>query len=46
MFESPQMMRPANKASLADSLWSSTIEAALKPPDHVQFVLDGGALLH
>lgn len=46
MFESPQMMRPANKAILADSLWSSVIEAAPKPPDQAQFVLDGGALLH
>ena len=46
MFESPLMMKEAHKASLADSIWSSEIEAAPKPQEQVLFVLDGGALLH
>lgn len=46
MFGSPQMMRPANKASLADSIWCPTIENSPKHPNKVHFVLDGGALLH
>lgn len=46
LFESPDVMRSANKASLADSLWSPTIAESPKHPDQVQYVLDGGALLH
>jgi hypothetical protein len=46
LFESPDMMTEANKAKLADSLWSTTIEVSPKPPDQIQYVLDGGALLH
>ena len=40
------IMRPANKASLADSLWLKEIQSAPKPPKSVQHVLDGGSLLH
>ena len=44
LFDSPDMMRQANKASLADSLWSTTIDGSPKPSEQVQYVLDGGAL--
>ena len=40
------MMSQANKASLADSLWSTTIDVSPKPSQQVQYVLDEGALLH
>lgn len=46
LFESPDLMRSGNKATLADNLWSTAIEESPKPPDQVQYVLDGGALLH
>ena len=46
LFESPQMMRFVNKVTLADSLWLSANEAALKPPNSVHIVLDGVALLY
>jgi hypothetical protein len=46
LFESPDVMRSGNKASLADSLWCPAVADSLKPPDQVQYVLDGGALLH
>ena len=39
-------MLMANKANLADGLWSSEIASSAKPHDDVIFVLDGGALLH
>ena len=46
LFESKDVMRSGNKASSADSLCSTTLEDAAKPSDQVQYVLDGGALLH
>ena len=45
--ESNSNMRLANKASLADLLWCASIQPASQPPKvSVQYVLDGGALLH
>ena len=35
LFESPYLMRPVKKASLADRLWSTTIKAAQKPHDRI-----------
>ncbi|XP_076806326.1 uncharacterized protein LOC143449882 [Clavelina lepadiformis] len=47
LFESKSIITPANKASLADFLWSSSIESAPKPSKPlVDHVLYGGALLH
>ncbi len=44
LFESRNTMRPANKAQLADALWSQEINADRS--NGAQYVLDGGALLH
>ncbi len=38
--------RLANKAQLADALWKLMPPGISVPPDDVQYVLDGGALLH
>ncbi|KAG1660828.1 Astacin-like metalloprotease toxin 1 [Nymphon striatum] len=46
LFESKCVMRPANKATLADALWTPEIAASPGPTGDVQYVLDGGALLH
>ena len=40
------VMRSSNKAILADALWSPELEALLVPTGKVQYVVDGGALLH
>lgn len=45
IFASRNVMRTANKSSLAIALWSPTIAADVSS-DQVQCVLDGGALLH
>lgn len=45
-FESKYVMRPANKATLANALWSPQLESAIGPQNQVQYVLDGGALIH
>ena len=41
-------MRVANKVALADSMWSLLpADTPTQPPDdEVQYVIDGGALLH
>ena len=33
LFESPDLMRSGNKATLADNLWSTAIEESPKPPE-------------
>ena len=50
LFDSPFMLRQANKPALAEAIWSAlskevTSETAPSDPD-IQYVLDGGALLH
>jgi len=46
LFESSHVMRSANKSSLGDALWTSEVAALPGPSKTVQYVLDGGALLH
>ena len=46
LFELPDMMRQANKASLGDGLWSPVLESSPKPPEQAQYVSDVGALLY
>ncbi|KAG1660829.1 Astacin-like metalloprotease toxin 1 [Nymphon striatum] len=46
IFQRLCVMRPANKATLADALWTPEIAASPGPTGDVQYVLDGGALLH
>ena len=46
LFESTYVMRASNKATLADALWSPKLAALPGPTGEVQYVLDGGALLH
>src|SRR6185436_646258 len=46
LFESKYCMRPAHKATLADALWTSEVAASPGPTGDVQYILDGGALLH
>ena len=46
LFESPYVMRSSNKATLADALWSPELQALPVTTMKVQYVLDGGALLH
>lgn len=40
------VMRPANKATLTNALWSPQLEDLTGPSNSVQYVLDGGVLLH
>lgn len=46
LFESKHMMLEANKAVLADALFSKPIEDGAPQPDAPTYVLDGGALIH
>lgn len=47
LFDSSSLPLQANKAVLADVLWKSIDEEQREPSgDQVQYVLDGGALLH
>ena len=47
LFDSPFMLRQPQKPALADALWAKlTPEAKTQPKGNVQYVLDGGALLH
>ena len=46
LFESSSLSLQLNKAVLADYLWKSMKEEQRNPSGDVQYVLDGGALLH
>ena len=46
LFETPELLHEAQKSTLADSLWSKTSPEMTSIPQHVNYVLDGGALLH
>ena len=46
LFESSSLPLQPNKAVLADYLWKSIKEEQRNPSGDVQYVLDGGALLH
>ena len=46
LFESAALPLQANKATLADVLWKSMKGEQRDPSENVQYVLDGGALLH
>ena len=46
LFESVNVIRPTTKASLADALWCSEAAKLPGPSKTVQYILDGGALLH
>ena len=51
LFDSSQFMRQPNKAGLAEELWKTMAEDRLAKidvsvPNDVQFVLDGGSILH
>ena len=44
--ETPELLHEAQKSTLADAIWSTVNQNAASAPDHVRYVLDGGALLH
>ena len=46
LFESVNAIRPTIKSSLADALWCSEAAKLPGPFETVQYVLDGGVLLH
>ena len=46
LFENKTTPRLAHKASLADALWKLMPPAMSMPTEDIQYVLDGGALLH
>ena len=46
LFESSSLPLQPNKAVLADCIWKSMKEEQRNPSGDVQYVLDGGALLH
>ena len=46
LFDSAYTIRPTMKSSLANALWSSEAAKLPGPSEAVQYVLDGGALLH
>jgi len=46
LFESVNAICPTTKSSLADALWCSGAAKLPGPSETVQYVLDGGALLH
>jgi len=47
LFDTTMMMQQANKPQLADAIWSLVNQDEIPNfPDRVQYVLDGGALLH
>ena len=46
LFDSSGLLRQANKAAVAQYLWSSTAQVNAELPDQVCFVIDGSSLLH
>ena len=46
LFESKDVQKVADKSSLADAIWAILPSDPPDPPGDVQYVLDGGALLH
>ena len=46
LFESSSLPLQPNKPVLANALWKSIHESQQEPSENVQYVLDGGALLH
>ncbi|KAG1672652.1 hypothetical protein GQR58_015915 [Nymphon striatum] len=46
LFDSSLMLRQPQKAVLADAMWKMLSSSSNKPTGPVQYVLDGGALLH
>lgn len=46
LFDNKCTLRLANKASLADALWKLMPSNTPVPSGEVQYILDGGALLH
>ena len=46
LFESVNAIRSTTKSILEDALWCSEDEKLPRPSDTVQYVIDGGALLH
>ena len=46
LFESSGLPLQANKAALADTIWKSLKSDQTLPGENVQYILDGGALLH
>ena len=46
LFESSSLPLQPNKPVLANALWKSINESQQEPSEDVQYVLDGGALLH
>ena len=46
LFESSSLLFQPNKAVLAECIWKSMKEEQRNPSGDVQYVLDGGALLH
>ncbi len=46
LFEGRDMPRPANKSALADAIWALVPASNCEIPGNVQYVLDGGYLLH
>ena len=46
MFESPQLLRGANKAALADAIWDEVQQGQLESvPSDCHYIIDGGTLL-
>ena len=47
LFDTPFTLRAPQKATLADTVWAQlSADGKSGPKDSVQYVLDGGALLH
>ena len=46
LFESPQVLKEARKADLANTLWSMAELQPVSIPQDVQWVVDGGMLIH
>ena len=46
LFDTKDVMRAANKPALADAIWDLLPRDILEPGDNVNYVVDGGSLLH
>ena len=46
LFDSNSLPLPAVKSTLCDAIWNNMKEKQCNPPTDVQYILDGGALLH
>ena len=46
LFEAPELLHEAQKLTLMDSIWSISGKKDVTLSNNVQYVLDGGALLH